>query len=55
MKGESGLGVEGARHERLVLPLVGGEGDVHRDPNANEWSAKFQVRTPIVLVLASAH
>ncbi|BGP24942.1 U3 small nucleolar RNA-associated protein 14 [Rhodotorula toruloides] len=42
MKGESGLGVEGARHERLVLPLVGGEGDVHRDPNANEWSAKFQ-------------
>lgn len=44
MKGESGLGAEGARHERIVLPLVGGEGDVHRDPNANELSAKFQVR-----------
>ncbi|GAA5962538.1 hypothetical protein JCM8115_002113 [Rhodotorula mucilaginosa] len=42
MKGESGLGAEGARHERIVLPLVGGEGDVHRDPNANELSAKFQ-------------
>ncbi|GAA5863261.1 hypothetical protein JCM3774_000832 [Rhodotorula dairenensis] len=42
MKGESGLGAEGARHERLVLPLVGGQGDVHRDPNANELSAKFQ-------------
>lgn len=44
MKGESGIGVEGARHERLVLPLVGGAGNVLRDPNASEWSAKFQVR-----------
>ncbi|GAA5916095.1 hypothetical protein JCM6882_003934 [Rhodosporidiobolus microsporus] len=42
MKGESGLGVEGARHERLTLPLMGGAGDVRRDPNAQEWSAKFQ-------------
>ncbi|GAA6028278.1 hypothetical protein JCM8097_006953 [Rhodosporidiobolus ruineniae] len=42
MKGESGLGVEGARHERLTLPLMGGAGDVRRDPNAAEWSAKFQ-------------
>ncbi|KAK4702289.1 U3 small nucleolar RNA-associated protein 14, partial [Phenoliferia sp. Uapishka_3] len=42
MKGESGLGVEGARHERLTLPLMGGAGDVTRDPNAAEWSAKFQ-------------
>ncbi|ORY84072.1 Utp14 protein-domain-containing protein [Leucosporidium creatinivorum] len=42
MKGESGLGVEGARHERLTLPLMGGEGDVRRAPNAAEWSAKFQ-------------
>ncbi|GAA5983323.1 hypothetical protein JCM10908_000241 [Rhodotorula pacifica] len=42
MKGESGLGAEGARHERLVLPLMGGEGDVHRDANANELSARFQ-------------
>ncbi|KAK4046557.1 hypothetical protein OIV83_006009 [Microbotryomycetes sp. JL201] len=41
MKGESGLGSEGARHERLSLPLVGGAGDVHRDANANDWSAKF--------------
>lgn len=45
MKGESGLGVEGARHERLILPLMGGAGDVRRDPNANEWTAKFQVRS----------
>lgn len=44
MKGESGLGVEGARHERLTLPLMGGAGDVTRDPNAAEWAAKFQVR-----------
>lgn len=43
MKGESGLGVEGARHERLSLPLMGGAGDVRRAPNAAEWSAKFQV------------
>lgn len=43
MKGESGLGVEGARHERLALPLMGGGGDVKRDPNAAEWSAKFKV------------
>ncbi|GAA5943759.1 hypothetical protein JCM3775_000944 [Rhodotorula graminis] len=42
MKGQSGLGAEGARHERLTLPLMGGEGDVRRDPNAQEWSAKFQ-------------
>ncbi|GAA6001595.1 hypothetical protein JCM10207_006743 [Rhodosporidiobolus poonsookiae] len=42
MKGESGLNVEGARHERLTLPLMGGAGDVRRDPNAAEWSAKFQ-------------
>ncbi|KAM0791537.1 hypothetical protein ACM66B_005986 [Microbotryomycetes sp. NB124-2] len=42
MKGESGLGNEGARHERLSLPLMGGAGDVHRDPNANDWSAKFK-------------
>ncbi|KAM0752317.1 small-subunit processome [Meredithblackwellia eburnea MCA 4105] len=42
MKGESGIGAEGARHERLTLPLMGGGGDVARDPNANEWSAKFQ-------------
>ncbi|KAL8278691.1 hypothetical protein RQP46_008983 [Phenoliferia psychrophenolica] len=42
MKGQSGLGVEGARHERLTLPLMGGAGDVARDPNAAEWSAKFQ-------------
>lgn len=44
MKGESGIGVEGARHERLVLPLMGGEGNVLRDANASEWSAKFKVR-----------
>ena len=44
MKGQSGLGVVGARHERLVLPLIGPEGDIKRDPNAAEWSAKFQVR-----------
>ncbi|BGP32399.1 hypothetical protein JCM10296v2_004180 [Rhodotorula toruloides] len=59
MKGESGLGVEGARHERLVLPLVGGEGDVHRDPNANEWSAKFQptneLEASIQSLLTTAH
>ncbi|GJN90772.1 hypothetical protein Rhopal_003786-T1 [Rhodotorula paludigena] len=42
MKGQSGLGAEGARHERLTLPLMGGEGDVRRDPNAQEWAAKFQ-------------
>jgi len=42
MKGESGLGVEGARHERLTLPLMGGGGDAARDPNAAEWSAKFK-------------
>ncbi|TNY24733.1 Utp14 protein-domain-containing protein [Rhodotorula diobovata] len=42
MKGQSGLGAEGARHERLTLPLMGGEGDVRRGPNAQEWSAKFQ-------------
>ncbi|BGP48517.1 hypothetical protein JCM10450v2_004393 [Rhodotorula kratochvilovae] len=42
MKGQSGLGAEGARHERLTLPLMGGEGDVRRDPNAQEWNAKFQ-------------
>ena len=46
MKGQSGLGVEGARHERLTLPLMGGAGDVARDPNAAEWSAKFQARLP---------
>lgn len=45
MKGESGLGVEGARHEKLSLPLMGAAGDVARDPNAAEWSAKFKVRT----------
>lgn len=43
MKGHSGLGVIGARHERLTLPLMGPGGDVKRDPNAAEWSAKFQV------------
>lgn len=43
MKGESGLGVEGARHEKLSLPLMGAAGDVARDPNAAEWSAKFKV------------
>ncbi len=42
MKGASGLGVEGARHERLQLPLLGGAGDAARDPNAAEWSAKFK-------------
>ncbi|GAA5985478.1 hypothetical protein JCM11641_007081 [Rhodosporidiobolus odoratus] len=42
MKGESGLGVEGARHERLTLPLMNAGGDVKRDANAAEWSAKFQ-------------
>lgn len=44
MKGESGIGAEGARHERLVLPLINGAGDVHREANAAELSAKFQVR-----------
>ena len=43
MKGETGVGVEGARHERLTLPLMGGAGNVLRDANASEWSAKFQV------------
>ncbi|KAI5481860.1 U3 small nucleolar RNA-associated protein 14 [Pseudohyphozyma bogoriensis] len=42
MKGESGLGVEGARHERLTLPLLGGAGDAARGASAAEWSAKFQ-------------
>ncbi|GAA6047448.1 hypothetical protein JCM3770_001310 [Rhodotorula araucariae] len=42
MKGQSGLGAEGARHERLTLPLMGGEGDVRRGANAQEWAAKFQ-------------
>lgn len=44
MKGESGLGVEGARHERLTLPLMGGAGAATRDTSSAEWSAKFQVR-----------
>jgi U3 small nucleolar RNA-associated protein 14 len=43
MKGESGIGVEGARHERLTLPLMSGGGDVLRSANANEWNAKFEV------------
>lgn len=43
MKGESGIGVEGARHERLTLPLRTGGGDVLRSANANEWNAKFEV------------
>ena len=51
MKGQSGLGAEGARHERLTLPLMGGEGDVRRDPNAQEWNAKFQVRFLLLLSL----
>ena len=56
MKGQSGLGAEGARHERLTLPLMGGEGDVRRDPNAQEWSAKFQVRpSPPLLALSLSH
>ncbi|GAA6063640.1 hypothetical protein JCM10212_002601 [Sporobolomyces blumeae] len=42
MKGESGTGVSGARHERLVLPLIDPTIDAKRAPNSNELSAKFQ-------------
>ncbi|GAA5893630.1 hypothetical protein JCM8208_000844 [Rhodotorula glutinis] len=59
MKGQSGLGAEGARHERLTLPLMGGEGDVRRDPNAQEWSAKFQptndLEASVQSLLSTAH
>lgn len=51
MKGESGIGVEGARHERLTLPLATGAGNVMRDANAAEWSAKFQVCSPALPLL----
>ncbi|SGY23457.1 BQ5605_C019g08940 [Microbotryum silenes-dioicae] len=42
MKGVSGLGVEGARHERLTLPLMAPTGDAQRDANSNEWAANFE-------------
>ncbi|KAK4049460.1 hypothetical protein OIO90_005411 [Microbotryomycetes sp. JL221] len=42
MKGQAGLSTNDARHEKLSLPLLGGAGDVHRDANANDWTAKFQ-------------
>ncbi|GAA5887802.1 hypothetical protein JCM5296_001772 [Sporobolomyces johnsonii] len=42
MKGQSGLGVEGARHERLTLPLIDPSVDAKRAPNTNELAAKFQ-------------
>ncbi|GAA5952349.1 hypothetical protein JCM3765_001949 [Sporobolomyces pararoseus] len=42
MKGESGAGVSGARHERLVLPLIDPTHDAKRAPNSNELNAKFQ-------------
>ncbi|SCV71886.1 BQ2448_4580 [Microbotryum intermedium] len=42
MKGASGLGVEGARHERLTLPLMAPTGDAQRDANSNEWAANFE-------------
>ncbi|GAA5901051.1 uncharacterized protein JCM6883_004734 [Sporobolomyces salmoneus] len=42
MKGESGVNVSGARHERLVLPLIDPTHDAKRAPNSNELNAKFQ-------------
>ncbi|GAA5920508.1 hypothetical protein JCM1841_003452 [Sporobolomyces salmonicolor] len=42
MKGQSGLGAEGARHERLTLPLIDPSVDAKRAPNTNELAAKFQ-------------
>ncbi|GAA5851356.1 hypothetical protein JCM3766R1_007011 [Sporobolomyces carnicolor] len=42
MKGESGANVSGARHERLVLPLIDPTHDAKRAPNSNELNAKFQ-------------
>ncbi|GAA5938943.1 uncharacterized protein JCM15063_004371 [Sporobolomyces koalae] len=42
MKGESGLNVSGARHERLALPLIDPTHDAKRAPNSNELNAKFQ-------------
>ncbi|GAA5887298.1 hypothetical protein JCM16303_006580 [Sporobolomyces ruberrimus] len=42
MKGESGANVSGARHERLVLPLIDPTQDAKRAPNSNELNAKFQ-------------
>ncbi|GAA6021465.1 hypothetical protein JCM11491_006504 [Sporobolomyces phaffii] len=42
MKGESGANVSGARHERLVLPLIDPTHDAKRAPNSNELAAKFQ-------------